>query len=97
MPGRANEIGGGRTSIAGGFLRVRATPTQMLVQDVLFDRVEQAGVDRPLIVSHEMIGRMLLKNLLALPIEDSLLTTQPHTVVRRVDPGMGRFTDLLPE
>ena len=35
MPGRANEIGGGRTSIAGGFLRVRATPTQMLVQDVL--------------------------------------------------------------
>lgn len=61
------------------------------------DRVEQAGVDRPLIVSHEMIGRMPLKNLLALPIEDSLLTTQPHTVVRRVDPGMGRFTDLLPE
>jgi hypothetical protein len=44
-----------------------------------------------------MIGRMLLKNLLDLPVEDALMTSQAHIVVRQVDPGLRRFTDLRPQ
>lgn len=42
---------------------------------------------RVLIVSHEMIGRMLLKSLLALSADDALRTVQRHDVVYRVDVG----------
>ena len=58
---------------------------------------EVKRIGRPLIVSHEMIGRMLLKNLLDLPVEDALMTSQAHIVVRQVDPGLRRFTDLRPQ
>jgi broad specificity phosphatase PhoE len=39
----------------------------------------------PLIVSHEMIGRMLLRNLLDLPAQTALAITQPNDVLFRVD------------
>jgi len=38
-----------------------------------------------LIVSHEMIGRMLLRNLLGLGSGDALAIDHPHGVVFRVD------------
>ena len=46
----------------------------------------KSGVRRPLLVSHEMIGRMLLKNLLGLQARDALGRSQPHDVVYEVDP-----------
>jgi broad specificity phosphatase PhoE len=42
---------------------------------------------RPLIVSHEMIGRMLLRNLLAEDPTESLRRRQPHDVIYAVADG----------
>jgi broad specificity phosphatase PhoE len=47
--------------------------------------VAAAGVARPLVVSHEMIGRMLLRNLLDLAPTDALTYGHPHDVIYRVD------------
>lgn len=44
-------------------------------------------VDRPLLVSHEMIGRMLLKNLLGLQADEALRRSQPNDVIYEVDPA----------
>ncbi|TCO30018.1 putative phosphoglycerate mutase [Kribbella steppae] len=46
--------------------------------------VAQSGARRPLLVSHEMIGRMLLKQL---GVEDALSLDQPSEVVYRVTIG----------
>ena len=46
--------------------------------------VADSGARRPLLVSHEMIGRMLLKNLAGLSGEDALRLNQPWDVVYRV-------------
>lgn len=46
--------------------------------------VERTGVRRPLLVSHEMIGRMLLRQL---GVPDALETGQPSDVVYRVQTG----------
>jgi broad specificity phosphatase PhoE len=46
--------------------------------------VARAGVRRPLLVSHEMIGRMLLRQL---GVPDALGTRQPSDVVYRVQTG----------
>jgi probable phosphoglycerate mutase len=54
---------------------------------VALDRVAGTGVKRPLLVSHEMIGRMLLRNLLNLEPNEALATRQPHDVVYRIDVG----------
>lgn len=43
------------------------------------------GVRRPLVVSHEMIGRMLLANLLLLEPAEALSLDQPHDVIYVVD------------
>jgi len=43
--------------------------------------IGQSGVRRPLLVSHEMIGRMLLRQL---GVPDALGTRQPSDVVYRV-------------
>jgi probable phosphoglycerate mutase len=42
-------------------------------------------VSRPLVVSHEMIGRMLLRNLLGLTPPESFARDQPNDVVYQVD------------
>jgi broad specificity phosphatase PhoE len=47
--------------------------------------VAAAGVVRPLVVSHEMIGRMLLRNLLDIDPMEALAYGHPHNVVYRVD------------
>jgi probable phosphoglycerate mutase len=47
--------------------------------------VAAAGVARPLVVSHEMIGRMLLRNLLDLAPMEALAYGHPHDVIYRVD------------
>jgi broad specificity phosphatase PhoE len=46
--------------------------------------VARTGVRRPLLVSHEMIGRMLLRQL---GVPDALATRQPSDVVYRVQTG----------
>jgi probable phosphoglycerate mutase len=48
-------------------------------------QIARYGVQRPLIVSHEMIGRMLLRNLLQLDVADALTWRHPHDVVYQVD------------
>ena len=47
--------------------------------------VAAAGSIRPLVVSHEMIGRMLLRNLLDLAPMEALAYEHPHDVIYRVD------------
>jgi len=47
--------------------------------------IAAAGAARPLVVSHEMIGRMLLRNLLDLPPMEALAYGHPHDVIYRVD------------
>jgi len=51
------------------------------------DRIARHPTRRPLLVSHEMIGRMLLRRLLALDPEDAVHRPHPHDVVYRVDPA----------
>jgi broad specificity phosphatase PhoE len=47
--------------------------------------VECSGAVRPLLVSHEMVGRMLLRNLLGLTPDEALARGHPHGVVYRID------------
>lgn len=49
---------------------------------------------RPLIVSHEMIGRMLVRNLLGTPPEDALALEQPHDIVFEVNVAAGTSRPL---
>ena len=49
----------------------------------------ERGYHHPLIVSHEMIGRMLLRNLLEWPPDKALPTQQPHTIMLEVLPESG--------
>jgi probable phosphoglycerate mutase len=48
-------------------------------------RVAAAGGRRPLIVSHEMIGRMLLRNLIGADPATALTWHHPHGLIYRVD------------
>ena len=56
--------------------------------------VADAGCRVPLVVSHEMIGRMLLRHLLDLAPADALALDHPHDVVFRVEPAAKRLTEL---
>lgn len=47
--------------------------------------VASSGARRPLLVSHEMVGRVLLRNLLAARPETALGWTHPHDVIYEVD------------
>jgi len=47
--------------------------------------IAATGAARPLIVSHEMIGRMLLRTLLDLTPADALALRQEHSTIFRVD------------
>lgn len=47
--------------------------------------IAAAGTARPLLVSHEMIGRMLLRHLLDVPVAEALAYGHPHDVIFRVD------------
>jgi broad specificity phosphatase PhoE len=48
-------------------------------------QIASHGARRPLVVSHEMIGRMLLRHLLQLDTADALTWDHPHDVIYRVD------------
>lgn len=61
---------------------------------VALARIALAGARRPLIVSHEMIGRMLLRNLLGTGSAEALITQQPHHVLYRVEPSSGHLEEL---
>jgi broad specificity phosphatase PhoE len=49
-------------------------------------RIAGYRVRYPLIVSHEMIGRMLMRNLLAVPAATALGWKQPNDVIYQIDP-----------
>jgi broad specificity phosphatase PhoE len=55
--------------------------------------VAQSGSRTPLLVSHEMVGRMLVKRLAGLTPEQALLRDQPSEVLYRV--GYGGSIDRL--
>ncbi|WP_188895912.1 histidine phosphatase family protein [Microlunatus endophyticus] len=61
---------------------------------VALGRIQDTGARQPLIISHEMIGRMLLRNLVDADPDDALSVQQPHDVVFRVEPLSGRVTEL---
>ncbi|MFG1621115.1 histidine phosphatase family protein [Kribbella sp. NPDC049227] len=48
------------------------------------ERIAATGSLRPLLVSHEMIGRLLVKQLVALSVEEALRRDQPSEVVYRI-------------
>jgi len=50
-------------------------------------RISEEGSRFPLVVSHEMIGRMLVKQLLGLSADEALRLRHPHEVVYRIDLG----------
>lgn len=56
--------------------------------------ISELGGRRILIVSHAMIGRVLLRNLLDLSVSEVLGQPQPHHLVRHVDLREHLFTDL---
>jgi probable phosphoglycerate mutase len=56
--------------------------------------IGESGAGRPLIISHEMIGRMLLGQLLDLSPEEALLCAHPHGVVYRVDVASKRLDEI---
>lgn len=56
--------------------------------------VRRSGCHRPVIVSHEMIGRMLLRQVAHQAPHDTLGLQQPHHVVYRVDPAAGAISRL---
>jgi broad specificity phosphatase PhoE len=56
--------------------------------------IDRSPADRPLIVSHEMIGRMLLRQLLDLAPHDALGRSQPHDVVYEVAPHTASLHEL---
>jgi probable phosphoglycerate mutase len=60
-------------------------------------RIEATGARRPLVVSHEMVGRMLLRNLAGLDVRTALACRHPHDVVYRVRIGETRYECLPAE
>jgi broad specificity phosphatase PhoE len=61
---------------------------------IALGRIATSGSLRPIVVSHEMIGRMLLRRLLGADPATAFTWDQPHDVVFRVDPGRLTFTRL---
>lgn len=62
---------------------------------VALGRIVKTGAQRPLIVSHEMIGRMLLRNLLGCPPGEVLTGQQPHHLVYQVDPSLSQVAEIV--
>lgn len=55
-------------------------------------QVAATGAPSPLLVTHEMIGRMLLRSLFGLSVEEALSLTLPHRVVIDARPRAGSMT-----
>ncbi|MGO1978745.1 histidine phosphatase family protein [Brachybacterium tyrofermentans] len=56
--------------------------------------VEEVGCQRALVVSHEMIGRMVLRQAAGLEPRETLGRRQPHDRVYRVDLSTGEVAEL---
>ena len=80
MLGMARRSGTGKVSSTR-----RSPPTASSRLAAGLAAIAASGAARPLIVSHEMIGRMLLRNLLGLGSGEALAIDHPHGVVYRVD------------
>ncbi len=52
---------------------------------VALEIVRNRGAEMPLLVSHEMIGRMLLRNLLGIDVGEALKLSQPPGTVYQLD------------
>jgi broad specificity phosphatase PhoE len=61
---------------------------------VALKRIDSTGAQRPLLVSHEMLGRMLLRNLLCVSAEEALEFTQPSGTVYRIDVAEERLSSI---
>jgi broad specificity phosphatase PhoE len=64
---------------------------------IALERISTAGVRRPLIVSHEMIGRMLLRHLLGVDPVTALGWRHPHDVIYQVAVGKREVTEIRVE
>jgi broad specificity phosphatase PhoE len=58
------------------------------------DQVSRWPSRRPLIVSHEMVGRMLQRHLLGLDPHAALARSHPHGVVYQIDPNTLECRDV---
>jgi broad specificity phosphatase PhoE len=59
-------------------------------------QIAESGGFRPLVVSHEMIGRMLLRNLLGLEPQDALKSGLAHNVIYRIDVQSKTVVEITP-
>jgi probable phosphoglycerate mutase len=59
-------------------------------------QIADSGGFRPLVVSHEMIGRMLLRNLLGLEPQDALKSGLAHNVIYRIDVESKTVVEITP-
>ena len=64
---------------------------------IAVSRIEDAGCSRPLVVAHEMIGRMLQRTLTGVDPFSALAWDQPHEVITQIDFSTRVRTELLPE
>ncbi len=55
----------------------------------VLERVRDAGYVRPMLVTHEMIGRMLLAALVPFDAEQALAHNLPHGSVAEISPNLG--------
>ena len=53
------------------------------------ERVRGQSTDRPLIVSHEMIGKLIQRNLIGLDVDPAMAIRHPQDVVYALAPGLG--------
>jgi len=57
-------------------------------------RIARSGARRPLVISHEMIGRMLRRHLVGADPVTALSWNQPHDVVYRIDVNTCELTEF---
>ena len=58
------------------------------------DVVKRSGASRPLLVSHEMIGRMLMHHLLHVDVATALRWSHPQNVIYRIDLVAGTAEEI---
>ena len=61
---------------------------------VALEIIQARGAERPLLVSHEMIGRILLRNLLGISTYEALALSHPPDAIYEVDVAEQRFSTL---
>ena len=88
----ASWCGVSARSTCGAFRTARATPTPTSARSLALQRIASHTATAPLLVTHEMIGRMLLRTLLNLTPEDTLEWSMPHGAVIEIVPRDSRVT-----